>query len=451
MFGFGKLNLAVIGTGYMAGVMSDSLGSAGGVRPYAVVSRDVENAVAFGREHGYKKAYDSIEEMLSDKKVDLVYVATPASEHYEAVRLCIEYAKPVLCETPLTLTAAKAEELFSLASSQNVLLVEAMYTRFLPLYQQIVNVMSSKVIGEPVMLNASIASDIGNIPRLQRPELGGGALGDLGIYLLNFASMVFGDDVKRIHSSCVFADTGVDRQDSITLQYRDGKMAVLSCTMNGNGESRAVIQGTKGCLVVEDVRNFETVTVFNSSRQKTATYKRPKQKTGYEYELKAFIAALKSNWLECPEMPHSQTSSILHMTDYIRRQLNISYAPVHAVPLPEALADEQDQLDDQSTKADQTVSETDSMNDETLEQGSDGGSEDTAEQGSAIEAEDTAEKESDGVNGENEGQDEMTAGSEDTAEQESDGVGSENEGREEITAGSGDAAEAESDVSEETV
>lgn len=378
MFGFGKLNLAVIGTGYMAGVMSDSLGSAGGVKPYAVVSRDVENAVAFGREHGYKKAYDSIEEMLSDKKVDLVYVATPASEHYEAVRLCIEYAKPVLCETPLTLTAAKAEELFSLASSQNVLVVEAMYTRFLPLYQQLLNVMSSRVIGDPLMLNANIASDIGNIPRLQRPELGGGALGDLGIYLLNFASMVFGDDVRRIHSSCVFADTGVDRQDSITLQYKDGRMAVLSCTMNGNGESRAVIQGTKGYIVVEDVRNFELVTVFNSSRQKTATYKRPKQKTGYEYELRAFIAALKSNWLECPEMPHSQTSSLLHMADYIRRQLHISYAPVRAAVLPEVHEEAQQELDGQSAETAQTAAVTDGGSEDAEMPESGGGNEETA-------------------------------------------------------------------------
>ena len=125
MFGFGKLNAAVVGTGYMASRMSDVLSTVGTVRPYAVVSRDLDRALQFGRENGYKKAYDSMKNMLDDKKVDFVYIATPASEHAEQVRMCIERGKPVLCETPIALTSAEAESLFSLASSLDVLVVEA--------------------------------------------------------------------------------------------------------------------------------------------------------------------------------------------------------------------------------------------------------------------------------------------------------------------------------------
>ena len=107
MFGFGKLNAAVVGTGYMASRMSDVLSTVGTVRPYAVVSRDLDRALQFGRENGYKKAYDSMKNMLDDKKVDFVYIATPASEHAEQVRMCIERGKPVLCETPIALTSAE--------------------------------------------------------------------------------------------------------------------------------------------------------------------------------------------------------------------------------------------------------------------------------------------------------------------------------------------------------
>ena len=337
MFGLGKLNAAVVGTGYMAAKMTDAMISSGTMKPYAVVSRDIDRALEFGRENGFRKAYDSMDKMLDDKKVDLVYIATPASEHAEQVRICIERGKPVLCETPIALTAADAESLFSLATSLDVLVVEAVHTRFLPFFKQIVSVISSGAVGTPVMLTANIAADMEELPRMQRPSLGGGALGDLGYFLLNFSSMIFGDQVKRIQSSCVFTPTRVDRQLSVVLQYKDDRMAVLSCTTSGNGESRAVIQGTKGYMVIDDLRNFSSATIYDSKRNKAAQYKRGRQKSEFEYELAAFVAAKKSGWKECPEIPHAQSISIMHMMDFIRRQLGISYEDIQTAPIPDLI------------------------------------------------------------------------------------------------------------------
>ena len=334
MFGLGRLNAAVVGTGYMASKMTAVLNSSGTVRPYAIVSRDIERALQFGRENGFKKAYDSMESMLADKKVDLVYIATPASEHAGQVRACIEAGKPVLCETPIALTSAEAESLFALSSSLDVLVVEAMHIRFLPFFKQIVSAISSGAIGTPVMLTANLASDIENLPRLQRPSLGGGALGDLGYFLLAFSTMIFGNQIKRIQSSCAFTPMRVDRQLSMVLQYKDDRMAVLSCTTSGNGESRAVIQGTKGYIVVEDLRNFAPATVYDSRKNKTASYKRGKIKSEFEFEMTAFTAAMKSGWKECPEIPHAQTLSMMQMMDFIRRQLGISYEDIQISQIP---------------------------------------------------------------------------------------------------------------------
>ena len=334
MFGRGRLNAAVVGTGYMASKMTAVLNSSGTVRPYAIVSRDIERALQFGRENGFKKAYDSMESMLADKKVDLVYIATPASEHAGQVRACIEAGKPVLCETPIALTSAEAESLFALSSSLDVLVVEAMHIRFLPFFKQIVSAISSGAIGTPVMLTANLASDIENLPRLQRPSLGGGALGDLGYFLLAFSTMIFGNQIKRIQSSCAFTPMRVDRQLSMVLQYKDDRMAVLSCTTSGNGESRAVIQGTKGYIVVEDLRNFASATVYDSRKNKTAAYKRGKIKSEFEFEMTAFTAAMKSGWKECPEIPHAQTLSMMQMMDFIRRQLGISYEDIQISQIP---------------------------------------------------------------------------------------------------------------------
>ena len=356
MFGFGKLNAAVVGTGYMASRMSAVLNSSGTVRPYAVVSRDLDRALQFGREKGFKKAYDSMDKMLDDKKVDLVYIATPASEHAEQVRACIERGRPVLCETPIALTSAEAESLFSLAESLDVLVVEAVHTRFLPFFKQIVSVISSGAIGTPVMMTANIAADMEELPRMQRPSLGGGALGDLGYFLLNFSSMIFGDQVKRIQSSCVFTPTRVDRQLSIVLQYKDDRMAVLSCTTSGNGESRAVIQGTKGYMVIDDLKNFASATVYDSKRDKAAQYKRGRQKSEFEFELSAFVAARKSGWKECPEIPHAQTISIMHMMDFIRRQLGISYEDIQTAPIPDLIPSAaQPQVEAQSAVPEESV------------------------------------------------------------------------------------------------
>ena len=250
----------------------------------------------------------------------------------------IEAGRPVLCETPIALTAAEAESLFSLSSSLDVLVVEAVHIRFLPFFKQIVSVISSGAVGTPVMLTANMAADMENLPRLQRPSLGGGALGDMGYFLLNFSSMIFGDQVKRIQSSCVFTPARVDRQLSTVLQYKDDRMAVLSCTTSGNGESRAVLQGTKGYMVIEDLMNFASVTVYDSRRNKTASYKRGRQKSEFEFELAAFVAAMKSGWKECPEIPHAQTISVMHMMDFIRRQLGISYEDIQTSPLPDLIA-----------------------------------------------------------------------------------------------------------------
>lgn len=334
MFGMGKLNMAIMGTGYMAGVMAQTIRSVSGVRAYAVASRDLDRAHDFGRDNGFKKAYGSYEELVQDRKVDLVYIATPTSEHYDNMRLCIEHGKNVLCEKPFTLNAAQAREIFTMAQAQRVFISEAMWLRCLPLYKQIRDVLSSRVIGDPVMLSADIGSGNATVRRVADPSLGGGVLMDQGINLLSLAGMLLGDDIVQIHSACTVVESGADMQCGITLTYRSGAMAVLSASAVGFSDQRAVVQGTRGYLVIENVTDFESVSVYDGSGTRVGFYKRPRQKTGYEHELRAVVSALQQKWEECPEMPHSMTLSTLHMTDYIRRQARIVF--------PQERAQEQD-------------------------------------------------------------------------------------------------------------
>lgn len=321
----GKINVAIMGTGNMASVMARTLRKVRGVRLYAVASRTLNKAADFAKQYGFKKAYGSYEELVQDDRVGLVYIATPHSEHYSNAKLCIEKGRAVLVEKAFTANAKQAKELIALAEEKHVFLTEAIWVRYMPFVRKMKDVLDSGIIGKPVMLTANLGYDVHTSARMREPELAGGSLLDLGIYPISFASMMFGDDVLKISAACSYTDRHVDEQDTCTFVYRDGKVASLSATMLGLSDRQGVITGTRGYMVVQNINNFEALTVYDNTYKRVAYYKRPRQKTGYEYEIQACVKALKEGRTECEEMPHSETVRILQMMDYIRAQLGIVY------------------------------------------------------------------------------------------------------------------------------
>jgi hypothetical protein len=158
-----------------------------------------------------------------------------------------------------------------------------------------------------------------------RPELAGGALLDLGVYVLNFASMVFGDAIDSIAANCVKLDSGVDAQENIMLTYRDGKMASLYCTMLAQTDRRGLINGTNGYIEIENINNYEMVRVFNLERKIVAEYTAPTQITGYEYEVQSVMRAIREGRIECPEMPHAEILRMMQLMDSIRGAWGIEF------------------------------------------------------------------------------------------------------------------------------
>lgn len=320
-----QFKLGIIGAGNIAGVMARTVNRMQGVQCYAVASRSLARAEEFGSKYNVEKCFGSYEEMLQDEKVDLVYIATPHSEHYENAKLCIRYQKPMLCEKAFTANAAQAEEILALAKKEGVFITEAMWIRYMPMYQTIKEVLESGVIGEVRMVSANLGYAIEGKERLVKPELAGGALLDLGVYPINFASMILGTDVESIDSSCDLLPSGVDRQESITLHYHSGAMAVLHASMSVVSDRIGGIFGTKGYVVVENINNFESMTVYNGAHEKIAYYEAPKQISGYEYEVEACIEALKAGEKQCSQMPHEETLRIMYLMDELRRQWGVVY------------------------------------------------------------------------------------------------------------------------------
>ncbi|MFL0270035.1 Gfo/Idh/MocA family protein [Candidatus Clostridium radicumherbarum] len=319
------MKMAILGAGSIARSMAATINKMEEVTSYAVASRDFRKAEDFAKEFGFVKAYGSYGEMLSDPEVELVYVATPHSHHYEHVKLCLNHGKHVLCEKAFAINAKQTIEMFDLAKEKNLLLTEAIWTRYLPLRQTLDEIIESGVIGKVSMLTANLGYVINHVPRLVDPALAGGALLDLGVYPINFALMFFGSDIESIASTAVITDRGVDSQNSITFVYKDGKMAVLQSTMLSLTDRQGIISGSKGFIIAENINNYEWIKVYDINRKELACYEAPKQITGYEYEVRAAIRAIKEGKLECNEMPHAESIKVMQIMDALRKEWGVIY------------------------------------------------------------------------------------------------------------------------------
>lgn len=323
------MKIGILGAGGIAVTMANTLKGMkrGGedVELYAVAARDGHRAAAFAKEHGFTKSFGSYEEMLADTALELVYIATPHSHHYEHIKLCLNHGKHVLCEKAFTANAKQAEEVLAMAEQKKLLLTEAIWTRYMPSRQMLNDVVNSGVIGKITSLSANLGYVIHQVPRIMDPALAGGALLDLTVYPINAALMIFGDDIQKIDAMCVKTETGVDGQDTVVFTYRDGKMATMYTTIFAQSDRRVMINGDKGYIQVENVNNYELIRVCDLDYKPIKEYPVPKQITGYEYEVRAAIKAIDEGKTECPEMPHSETIKVMKLMDEIRAIYQIQY------------------------------------------------------------------------------------------------------------------------------
>ena len=323
------LHMAILGAGRIAATMAETINCMNqvgnhAVSLYAVAARDLERAQQFADTNGVERAYGSYEEMLQDQQVQLVYVATPHSHHYQHVMMCLEHGKHVLCEKAFAANAQQTREMLQRAKDKGLLLTEAIWTRYQPMREVISQVVNSGVIGEPRMLTANLGYEIMGKERIVEPALAGGALLDVGIYPLNFAEMVFGTP-DQVHAVGVLSDKGVDLQDSMTLTWKDGKMAVLNAGANCVSDRLGVIYGTRGFAVVENINNLQSITVYDAQYQQAGQHPCHAKLTGYEYEVVETVRCIETGALECPSMPHQDTVHMMELMDEIRHQMGVHY------------------------------------------------------------------------------------------------------------------------------
>ncbi len=253
----------------------------------AVGSRSRERGQQFAQEHGVPRFYDSYEALLGDSEIEAVYIATPNRLHAEDCRMCLLAGKHVLCEKPFTMKASQAKELYELAKEKGLFLMEAFWIRFLPMYRQLRALLEKGEIGEirhAVSHFGFVASGIRRERKL-RPDLGGGALLDVGIYNLGFLQMIVRSMPEDFRSEMEKNEFGTDSYSTIYLRYPGGVEGRAVQAADRQIDRLAVITGTDGTITLPDFQHAQTMTVAPKGRD-PYEISIPFEVNGFEYEIR---------------------------------------------------------------------------------------------------------------------------------------------------------------------
>lgn len=316
----------IMGTGTIANSFVKGLSYLDDAKLYAVASRSIEKAEEFGINHGAVKMYGSYEALVKDKEVDIIYIATPNTFHKDNMLLCLNNGKEVLCEKPFTINSKEAKEVIKLAREKKLFLMEAMWSRFFPIMNKVRTWLDEAAIGDLRMVTADFGfrREGTQEERKVSPERGGGALLDVGVYPISFASMIFGGFPKQITGITSLYATGVDQQSSMLLGYDKGEMAVLSCAINTPTPKEARIIGNKGSIYIPDFSRATKATL-SVIGEVPEEFEMPLDGNGYNYEAAAAMDCLRRGDQENSLMPLDETLSIMEIMDELRGQWKLRY------------------------------------------------------------------------------------------------------------------------------
>lgn len=319
-------NWGIIGPGKIAHKMAQDLKRLPKARLHAVGSRSLERAQGFAQAYDIPHAFGSYEELASCPDLDVVYIATPHHGHFENTLMCLGQGLAVLCEKPLAINARESQRMIEAARTQQVFLMEALWTRFSPQTIKILELIEDGAIGEVTSIKADFGFSTPVDPpgRLFNPELGGGALLDIGLYPAFLALLLLGkpDDIQ---ASAVFSETGVDLENGAILKYQSGQMAHLHSTLRSLTKTEAFIYGTKATIHIHT--RWHEPSSFSIIRPLEAPemYTFAEESYGYIYEAREVMRCLEEDLKESPYLPLSFSQDLMELLDDIRIQMGLTY------------------------------------------------------------------------------------------------------------------------------
>lgn len=319
----------ILGTGKIASAFATALQDTPGARLVAVASRSADSATTFGARFGASRCHGSYQALADDAGVDVVYIGTPHPMHHENAMMCLHGGKAVLVEKSFAMNRRQAEDIIALARRKRLFVMEAMWTRFLPAVMEAKRIVDSGEIGTPTHVSADFgfAASVGPQHRLLNPDLGGGALLDVGIYPLSMASFFLGE-VEAVQAQAQMAASGIDLQTAFTLRHKGGAMSSCSCSLRARTPTELTISGEKGFVRLHDrFYNTETmsVTLVDGPARSQRTLTMPRSGNGYTHEAQEVGRCMRLGLIESPFIPHEETLNIMGAMDDIRRQIGLRY------------------------------------------------------------------------------------------------------------------------------
>lgn len=321
------INWAVLGCGHIAKTFVESMQCVPNASIVACSARHIERAEAFAHTHSIEQYFGSYVSMLEDRSINVVYIASTHNFHFEHIKLCLLYGKHVLCEKPITLNAQQAKEVYQLAASHNLLLIEAVWTRFLPAIRELQQALKSGLIGKVkcVQANFSLNRNLPDTHRLRNKNLAGGALLDLGIYPITMADIVFAKQPTKITSSALMTSTGVDENSFYTLEYDDGAVAQLSAGFTMSAPTCAHIYGDKGSIRVPNflgAKAYELTLEAGTPQWHRFEFN---DSDKFSFEIEHVNACLKADYIQSDIIPKETSVRIMSIMDTIRAQWGLVY------------------------------------------------------------------------------------------------------------------------------
>jgi len=324
-------NWGIIAPGNIAAKFAQALQSVESANLYSVASRTPDKAEQFAKEYKFTKVAQSYVELVSDPQVDVVYIASPHNLHCEQSLLCLQAGKAVLCEKPMAVNSAQAAQVLSAAKQNNVFYMEAVWSRFLPVFDKVREWLDSGAIGEVKHIQANFGFRFPDDPksRLYDANLAGGSLLDLGIYPITYAQWVMGDQQPEVISALgQLGATGVDENLAIILKYQGGALATLTSSMLVNTDYDGWIVGTEGKIRAPLFwcgESAELITGHRTDWTVIDSFEQKHQCNGYEGEIREVHRCLAAGLTESPSLPFSTSAQVMSIMDEVRQQIGLVY------------------------------------------------------------------------------------------------------------------------------
>lgn len=322
-----SFNWGVIGPGNIANTFAKAIAPSKKGKILAVASRSKERAADFANTYQIEKTYTEYEQMLADPDIDIIYIATPHNFHYQQAKMCLEAGKHVLVEKPSTVNAQQMKALVALAQSKNLLLQEALWSRFMPCLLQLRQLLDEGIIGDIQYIQSEIGFAFQNREksRLIKAELAGGALLDLGIYSITVSQFLLQEHPDTVTAMGQLTDQHVDGHVLANMHYPSGRYAQFTCSMLAQTSNTMRIVGTEGFVNLPACFwDTDQTEVFKDNKL-IQTIDIPHPVNGFEYQIEESMSCIEQNKLCSEVMTHTDSIAVLAVMDSIRQQIGVQF------------------------------------------------------------------------------------------------------------------------------